>query len=133
LATTNDPAILIPTLLERCMNNARTVDVVINKFEKQANDAIAQIKQHITTSDLTAIARVAHSLKGAAGILAANQLATLAGQMEQLGRNGEVAQLGSQFASLQAEITRCIDQLPQVRSIAAEKLSSRASSPEVKS
>jgi Amt family ammonium transporter len=118
-ASSDRPAIMVDTLVERCMNNPAIVDKVIEKFEKQARRDIEQLLQSVVGKDFTAATRTAHALKGAAGMVAADRVAALASEIEQLGRQQQAEMMEKQLNELKAEIQRCIDYLPQVRQVAA--------------
>jgi Amt family ammonium transporter len=117
------PAILVDTLLERCMNSLDTVNVVIGKFETQARRDVEQIQQSLSGHDLKTAARSAHALKGTAAIVAADRLWKIAGELERLGRAEQADDMQRQLEQLRAEVDRCIGYLPSVRSLAAERLS----------
>ena len=116
------PPIAVDALLDRCMNNLATITIVLTKFEEQTQRDIAQLSKSIEADDSASVARTAHSLKGAAAIVAANQLSQVAAELERLGRAQQLDQLDEQLARLQAETRKCVEYLPQVRAIAAEKL-----------
>jgi Amt family ammonium transporter len=124
--TSSSPAILIDTLLDRCMNNPTTVNAVINKFEKQAQRDLQQLTEVIAAADATAVARVAHALKGAASILAADGVARAAAELEQSGRNQQTDSMQQQLDQLRKQIDECIAYLPQVRTVASERLGAAA-------
>jgi Amt family ammonium transporter len=117
------PAIIVDTLVERCMNNPAIVEVVMQKFEKQARGAVAQLRQELAANDLASATRTAHSLKGAAGIVAADGLTRIAAEIEQLGRKEQAGEIEKQLSRLAGEIQRCVDYLPQVRAMASSKQS----------
>jgi Amt family ammonium transporter len=127
-APSDVPAILVDTLIERCMNDMATIDVVIKKFETQARRDVSQIQHGIEQQDLRTASRSAHALKGAAGILAADRVARIAAELERLGRQeqAQADEMQQQLAQLQQEVQRCIDYLPRLRSLAAERLSTES-------
>ena len=130
IALSASPAILIDTLLERCMNNPAIVNSVITKFEKQAQRDLQQLTEQIAAADAapnaTTVAKVAHALKGAAAMLAADRVASAAAELEQLGRNQQTDSMQQQLDQLKMQLDECIAYLPQVRTVASERLSAAA-------
>jgi CheY-like chemotaxis protein/HPt (histidine-containing phosphotransfer) domain-containing protein len=125
-SSSTSPAILIDTLLQRCMNNPAIVNTVINKFEKQAQRDLQQLTEQIAAADAAAVARVAHALKGAAAMLAADRVASAAAELEQLGRNQQTDSMQQQLEQLKHQLDECIAYLPQVRTVASERLGNAA-------
>jgi Amt family ammonium transporter len=109
----------IDTLLERCMGNMQTVASILDEFEREAVDDLAQIKKRVEDGDCAELARVAHSLKGAAAILAADTLAGIAFKLERMGRAGVLTEQDQLLTQLNDEIDRCIGYLPTARAIIA--------------
>jgi HPt (histidine-containing phosphotransfer) domain-containing protein len=116
------PVILVDALLKRCMNNAKTVEIVFRKFHEQVQGDIGKVEQSLGAGDHAETARVAHALKGAAAIMAADPLAAAAAEMEQLARGELVDQMNTQLAALRHEIDRCLAYLPTARTVALEQL-----------
>jgi Amt family ammonium transporter len=123
------PAIIVDTLLERCMNNLSTIERVVSKFEQQSKRDAEQIRKSLEGSDATAAMRAAHSLKGAAGIVAAEGIASVAAEIERFGREQQIDLMNRSLSRLDEEVRRCIAYLPHVRTMAKEKLSSAATAP----
>jgi PAS domain S-box-containing protein len=113
--------IAIDALLERCMDNVKTAALILDEFERQAVDDLAQIKQHVEGGDCAGLARAAHALKGASAILAADALAGIAFTFERMGRAGVLHEQDQLLVQLNVEIRRCIDYLPTARAAIAER------------
>jgi PAS domain S-box-containing protein len=105
----------IDALLARCMGDMETVAAVLDEFESQAVADLAALKKHVAAGDFAAMARVAHALKGASGMLSANALAGIALKLEAMGRSGVPADVQSLLIQLNDEVRRCIDYLPALR------------------
>ena len=88
VAGSDSPPLEIDAVLERCMGNVETVRMILDEFEQEAVADLAKIRQHVEHGDCDETARVAHALKGAAGILAANALSDIAFSVERMGRSG---------------------------------------------
>ncbi len=84
----------VEALLDRCMGDAETVTLILDEFESQAVADLAEIKRHVASGDCEGMARVAHALKGASGILSAGALSDIAFKLERMGRAGVLAERG---------------------------------------
>jgi signal transduction histidine kinase/DNA-binding response OmpR family regulator len=67
---------------------------------------LAEIREAIARQDTTALARVAHSLKGAVGSLGAHDACAAALHLEQTGWSGDLAQVPAAYATLEREMQR---------------------------
>jgi signal transduction histidine kinase/CheY-like chemotaxis protein/HPt (histidine-containing phosphotransfer) domain-containing protein len=105
----------IDALLDRCMGNAQTARSILELFESEAVSDLEAIKQHVESGDCEATARVAHTLKGASGILSADALSDIAFKLERMGRAGVLAEADWLLSQLNVEVRRCIDYLPTAR------------------
>jgi len=110
-------------LLELCMSNVAIVGQVFAEFEAQAATDVERLQQSLANADGAACARIAHSLKGAAGILSAHALSQIASQLEQMGRTCELDQAAECLERLRREIRRCVEYIPEMK----EKMSDKAS------
>jgi PAS domain S-box-containing protein len=111
----------IDELLDRCMGNAETVTSILDEFERQAVADLAEIKRHVESRDCEGTARVAHTLKGASGILSAAALSDVAFKLERMGRAGVLSEADQLLTQLNDEVQRCIDYLPTARAAIAKK------------
>ncbi len=111
----------IEALLDRCMNNAETVVLILDEFEKQVVSDLEEINRNVASSDCEATARVAHALKGALGILSAAALTDIAFKVEKMGRSGVLTNADLLLNQLKDEVQRCIAFLPTVRTKMASK------------
>jgi PAS domain S-box-containing protein len=124
-----DPSapVLIDTLLDRCMGDVEVVSMILNEFEQRTAVDLAEIKQCIEKVDCEGIARVAHALKGASGILAADAVAGVALKLEQMGRKGVLADEQQLLSQLNDEVKRCLDYFPVVREVISKGSKSEVS------
>jgi len=109
------PPIDLDSLLERCMKSVAIVNEVFDEFESQSVRDIEQLRQSVRDGDTTACARIAHALKGAAGVLSARALAQIASQLEQMGRAGELRDAGECIERLRSEAQRCVEYIPKAK------------------
>ena len=95
------------------MQNLGVITKVLAKFETQAERDLASLQQSIAGGDASATAKTAHALKGAAAIVAAEQLSSIAAEIERHGRQEQLSDLSRQLEQLKAETEKCLAYLPQ--------------------
>lgn len=88
--------------LARLDNDEDLLQDVIQQFVADAPDALAAIEQAIERSDSEALRHAAHSLKGAAGYVAADELCVLAQRLEGFGYTNELTQARLTWPTLAA-------------------------------
>jgi signal transduction histidine kinase/CheY-like chemotaxis protein len=115
-APIDNPPFTVSALRERCTGNATLALSILDKFEAQLNEASARIENSLREGNATEVARVAHSLKGTAGVLSAEALRAGLAELEQFGRKQELERAQTCFANLRQEIERCADYASQARS-----------------
>jgi Amt family ammonium transporter len=107
------PPINIESLFERCFDNLEFAESLLEELAQDGPQRLAKIEA--AYDDTAAAAKVAHALKGAAGILCATRLQAQAWQVEQVGRTGDLDALRPQLTALADELRRCLDRLPEIR------------------
>lgn len=117
----NVPPIDIRLLLEQCMNKPSFAIAMLEQFALTGNDRVEEMAHHLVQADLTGLADRAHSLKGVAGILAANTLAQACAQVEAACRNSDVDQVQTWLANLQHEMRRVLDDIPMICAVASSE------------
>jgi HPt (histidine-containing phosphotransfer) domain-containing protein len=113
------PPIEVDALLERCMGDVDIVRSILGEFETQAVAEREQIQRCAASGDCKELTRVAHSLKGASGVLSANVLSGIAAKLELMGRSGVLAEEGQLLTQLNDEVQRLIAYLPKARTAIA--------------
>lgn len=113
----NDPKspFAVSELLDRCMGSATVAAMVLDKFENQLENDIAQMQKQHSEGDPAQLARTAHALKGAAGAVAASALHDLAAQLESMARENRIDTISKGIASIRDEVDRCLEHLPAAR------------------
>jgi len=101
------PPLDIESLLRRCSGKTALAQLVLEKFEKQAAAIVALLEACERSGDAGQLARVAHSLKGTAGVVAADTLRQLAARLEESGLAGNSALVHETLAGVREEIQRC--------------------------
>ena len=82
------------------------VNGVIDFFLDYLPGQIEAIQQALSAGDAGTLRREAHSLKGSAGNLGANQLAQLCGSLENLAHAGDLSNADAQVSDIESESTR---------------------------
>jgi CheY-like chemotaxis protein len=78
------------TLLERCMFDPRIARKILDMFVKQIPLSMEQLQRHLAARDAAEVARVAHSIKGAAANASAERVREFAFEIEELGRAADL-------------------------------------------
>jgi CheY-like chemotaxis protein/HPt (histidine-containing phosphotransfer) domain-containing protein len=98
-------------LLERCGGSKDLVHKIAQKFAETGPGMVAQVRDAIRSQDADAIYRAAHQLKGASATMGAIKLASVAADIEMLGREGNVAEASERLVSLEREFDRAVPML----------------------
>jgi PAS domain S-box-containing protein len=102
-------------LLARCMGNLEFAQSLLADFESDLPAKVERIDRHLRQHDAAAVSDSAHSLKGAAGFMAAEPLQTLAAAMEAAGKAGDMAEAAALNDRLSSEARRCLQYIPELR------------------
>jgi CheY-like chemotaxis protein/HPt (histidine-containing phosphotransfer) domain-containing protein len=84
---------------------------LVGAFREEYSGMIEDAQGAIERSDAVGVQRVGHALKGALGILAAPGAASLAGEMEAMGRMGNLALAGAKLMETEDEVHRALEAL----------------------
>ena len=103
------PPFDVEGLLKRWGMDREFVASLIRKFQKRAPEDFEQLQQKCAAGAVEEAARRAHSLKGAAGYVAANRVRELAARLESLGRAGDLRGAAPCLDELRTELKRCSD------------------------
>jgi HPt (histidine-containing phosphotransfer) domain-containing protein len=113
------PPLAIDELIERCMGDTGTVKMILNEFERQTAADLIALGQHFASRDMESAAKVAHTLKGASGVVAADRLSGVAAEIERNCRRGDLADAERLMGELKLEVNRCIEYLPAAHAASA--------------
>jgi HPt (histidine-containing phosphotransfer) domain-containing protein len=80
-------------LHDRCMGDVDLVQRVLKMFEERMPEEFETIEKALQGRDTEQIARVAHRVKGTAASVSAGRLTQAAGEIEDAGREGRLADL----------------------------------------
>lgn len=110
----------IEALLDRFRGKSTIVEQVLGEFEEQAVRDLQSLADSLKANDAEGTASVAHGLKGAAGLLSAQALHRLAGDLEQMGRRAELDGAEACVAQVKKEVDGCLAYILAVRTQMSE-------------
>jgi two-component system sensor histidine kinase/response regulator len=118
-----NPPVDIKAFLERCTGNSTLALTILEKFEKQTASLLAQLGASLSEKNVQECARLSHTLKGSAGIVAADSIRKAASDLEEASRSNAVEAAEASLARLREEVQRCLSYLPNMRLELKENLS----------
>lgn len=98
-------------LLERIDGDRAFLSELLDLFRQDYPGQLQAAREAVSKGDAAALQRVGHALKGALGNLAAPIASRLAGELESMGRSGDIALAGTRVAELEEELPRVIAML----------------------
>ncbi len=107
---------------ERVAGNEELLRQLANLFLKECGKSMADVRQSITTGDVARLRRAAHTLRGSADYFAAAPVVEVARQLEQMGRDRNLAGAEGAWAALEHEINRLVSALAAFVGEGAEAL-----------
>jgi len=108
------PPFDVEGLLKRWGMDRAFVTSLIGKFQKKALADFEQLERDVAGGAVDEATRRAHTLKGAAGYVAAARVSELAARLESMGRAGNLTGAEPCLDELRTELKRCTDQAPDV-------------------
>jgi len=93
-------------LLERLEGDAELLAEMVGALLEDCPRLVASIREAVARGDARLLERAAHTLKGSVGNFGASAAAAAALRLEQMGRQGELAQAGEACTALDREIER---------------------------
>lgn len=111
----SEPPIDTNVLFSRCMGNVSFALSLLGELQANGKQQVDLLFLHAAGDEWSRIAEVAHSLKGSAAILGADQPRALAGEVEEAAGAGEYSQLARQIRELRKEMDRCLAWIPTFR------------------
>ena len=99
----------LTNLVQRCMGDPDFAVRILEKFAKRAVEDIAKLKEAVQQLDADQVSRQAHSIKGAAANLCAEELRRLAAELETIGRSGKLtAEAATLTDQMESEMADCV-------------------------
>ena len=95
-------------LLGRIDGDLSLLAEIVGMFLDDCPARMAEIAAAVEEGEPARIRMAAHSLKGAAGVMAARPVAAAAHELERMGAAGEVGNAHAAFAALTAEVARLV-------------------------
>ena len=90
-------------LMERCLGNLEFVERVLSKFQQRFGENLEALERAVDAHDTEGVVQLAHRLKGESANVAARGLRDQAGEIERLGRNGQICDIPPCLAELRFE------------------------------
>ncbi|HUZ94801.1 MAG TPA: Hpt domain-containing protein, partial [Edaphobacter sp.] len=103
-----EPSVATAELLERIDGDRAFLAELLDLFREDYPAQINAAREAARTGDAATLQRVGHALKRALGNLAAPVSARMAGQIEAMGRNGNVQSATAAVNELELELDRVI-------------------------
>jgi CheY-like chemotaxis protein len=110
-----DPPIDRKVLLGHCSENLQFAHHLLSDFAKEMPRRFQRIAEFVGQGDAPAASEVAHSLKGAAGILAATAVQAASAEIEAAGKAGDIAKMMPLVEKLRDAIRRCQEFIPEIQ------------------
>jgi two-component system sensor histidine kinase/response regulator len=98
-------------LLERVDGDCIFLAELLEIFRGDYPGQILSAREAVTKGDAAALQRVGHALKGALGNLAAPIASRIAGELESMGKGGDIAMANTLVTELEEELPRVIEAL----------------------
>jgi two-component system sensor histidine kinase/response regulator len=98
-------------LLERIDGDRILLAELVELFREDYPGQIRTAQQAVMKADAAALQRVGHALRGALGNLAAPIASRIAGELESMGKSGDIALAGSRVRELEEELRRVVETL----------------------
>jgi CheY-like chemotaxis protein len=114
VAPNNDPSIApvdAAELLQRIDGDRAFLSELVAIFRGEYQGQIQNAQQAIARKDAAGVERVGHTLKGALGNLSATGASAFAGELETMGRSGDLALAGAKLMEVENEVHRAMETL----------------------
>jgi len=98
-------------ILERVEGDRGLLSEMLQLLREETPGQLRSAREAIIKGDAAALQRVAHSLKGAFGNLAAPVAARVAGELELMGKSGDMTLAGAKLSVLEGELGRVVETL----------------------
>ncbi len=98
-------------LLERIDGDRALLSELVEIFRGDYPGQIRTAREAVARDDAATLQRVGHALKGATGNLAAPIASRIAGELESMGRTGDLALAGTRVTALEEELIRVVEVL----------------------
>ena len=103
--------------LEKLGGDEQLLRDVLGLFLEDVPKHMTSLRQAVTQGDTEAVAKIAHSLKGELGYLGISELSRKAGELEEMGRKGDLQYAAGAFAAFETEISAAVASIRDVNSM----------------
>ena len=107
----------LPELLKRVDHDRDLLCELIGIFKEEFPRHLEALRQSVANEDLKTAEAKSHALKGMLSGLSVTRAATIAARLEQMGREGRIAEFAETLALLESEVA---DLLPELDGYATE-------------
>jgi len=114
VAPNNDPSIApvdAEELLQRIDGDRAFLSELVAIFRVEYPGQIQNAQEAIARKDAAGVERAGHTLKGALGNLSATGASVVAGELETMGRSGNLALAGAKLMEVENEVHRALETL----------------------
>jgi HPt (histidine-containing phosphotransfer) domain-containing protein len=108
-------ALDLEALKERCMGNLALVERVLAKFTGQLDTDLDALERAIETNNADQAAHLAHRIKGTAGSVSARHLYVNASLAEQRAQDKQVAELSSDLARMRNDRLELVETIERMK------------------
>lgn len=98
-------------LLQRIDGDRAFLSELVTIFRGEYPGQIQNAQEAIARKDAAGVERLGHTLKGALGNLSATGASALAGELETMGRSGDLALAGAKLREVENEVHRAMETL----------------------
>jgi HPt (histidine-containing phosphotransfer) domain-containing protein len=93
-------------LRRRCMGNKKLAAKALETFGATIESYVQELSKSLQSGDAKSAGSTAHKIKGAAGNVSAEAVCRVAGELEKLSKNDELAQSQAALSELEREVAR---------------------------
>jgi Amt family ammonium transporter len=115
------PPIEVASLLKRCRGNQRLMERLFTTFSSLIAEQLKGLDRAVAAADAVELARLAHSIKGAAANLDAGAVRGAALGLEKLAQAGELAGAEAEVEKLKEKVRECLAFIEQGKGAGAAR------------
>lgn len=108
------PPINLDAALKRCLGDAGFLGQIFDQFKAEVPTCLLDLKSSVEVSDFSSAVRIAHSIKGAAGMVVAEPLRACAADIERLARDEPSENLLELIDQLDGKLQETLDYLDRL-------------------
>ncbi len=105
-AAGDSPPVNFQSLRRRCMGNKKLAAKALETFAATIESYVQELSKSLQSGNTKSAGDTAHKIKGAAGNVSADAVCRVAGELEKLSKNDEIAQSQSALSELEREVAR---------------------------